>query len=200
MSKIKYTKNELKKQKDALKRFSRYLPTLELKRKQLQTEINRVRNNYQVVSDKESDMKNEIMSWVEVFGEEVGFTDIVKLDNIETDAASIAGVDIPVFKKANFTIKKYDIFRLPLWIDRAVEVFKEFLSLKKEREIIEQQINLLREELRTTTQRVNLFEKVKIPESRDNIRVINIFLGDEQTAGVVRGKIAKTKLVNKAAS
>jgi V/A-type H+-transporting ATPase subunit D len=31
MAKIKYTKNELKRQKDNLKRFTRYLPTLELK-------------------------------------------------------------------------------------------------------------------------------------------------------------------------
>jgi V/A-type H+-transporting ATPase subunit D len=36
---------------------------------------------------------------------------------------------------------------------------------------------------------------VKIPETRDNIRIIQIYLGDEQTAAVVRGKIAKKKLV-----
>ena len=49
------------------------------------------------------------------------------------------------------------------------------------------------EELRTTSQRVNLFEKVKIPECRENIRVIKIAIGDEQTAAVTRGKIAKSR-------
>ena len=39
MAKIKYTKNELKAQKENLKRFTRYLPTLELKKKQLLMEI-----------------------------------------------------------------------------------------------------------------------------------------------------------------
>jgi len=39
MAKIKLTKNELKKQKDALKMFKRYLPTLILKKQQLQAEI-----------------------------------------------------------------------------------------------------------------------------------------------------------------
>ena len=39
MAKIKLTKNELKVQKDALKMFRRYLPTLTLKKQQLQTEI-----------------------------------------------------------------------------------------------------------------------------------------------------------------
>ena len=39
MAKIKLTKNELKVQKDALKMYQRYLPTLTLKKQQLQSEI-----------------------------------------------------------------------------------------------------------------------------------------------------------------
>ena len=39
MAKIKLTKNELKVQKDALKMYRRYLPTLTLKKQQLQAEI-----------------------------------------------------------------------------------------------------------------------------------------------------------------
>ncbi|NQT28218.1 MAG: hypothetical protein HQ570_01315, partial [Candidatus Omnitrophica bacterium] len=39
-----------------------------------------------------------------------------------------------------------------------------------------------------------LFEKVKIPEARETIRVIQIHLGELQTAEVVRGKIAKAKI------
>ena len=37
--KIKHTKNELKAQRDALRRFERYLPTLQLKKQQLQLEV-----------------------------------------------------------------------------------------------------------------------------------------------------------------
>ena len=39
MAKIKLTKNEQKTQKDALKMYQRYLPTLTLKKQQLQSEI-----------------------------------------------------------------------------------------------------------------------------------------------------------------
>ena len=60
---------------------------------------------------------------------------------------------------------------------------------------LQERIDLLQKELRTTVQRVNLFEKVKIPEAKENIRVISIYLQDQQTAAVVRGKIAKRKLV-----
>jgi V/A-type H+-transporting ATPase subunit D len=65
------------------------------------------------------------------------------------------------------------------------------LSLKAERRVLELQHELVIAELRTTSQRVNLFEKVKIPECRENIRVIKIAIGDAQTAAVTRGKIAK---------
>ena len=57
---------------------------------------------------------------------------------------------------------------------------------------------LLEKELRSTSQRVNLFEKVKIPEAKENIRIIGVFLGDQQTAAVVRGKISKKKLMEAA--
>ena len=45
---------------------------------------------------------------------------------------------------------------------------------------------------------MNLFEKVKIPEAKENIRTINIFLGDQQTSGVARSKLAKGKSTAKA--
>ena len=35
---------------------------------------------------------------------------------------------------------------------------------------------------------------MKIPEAKENIRVIQVYLGDQQTASVVRGKISKKKL------
>ena len=41
-------------------------------------------------------------------------------------------------------------------------------------------------------------QRPEIPEAKENIRVIGVFLGDQQTAAVVRGKISKKKLVEAA--
>jgi V/A-type H+-transporting ATPase subunit D len=71
------------------------------------------------------------------------------------------------------------------------------VSLREEVKVLMRKEALLREELRTTTQRVNLFEKKLIPELKENIRKIKIFLGDEETAAVGRAKLAKGKLVGK---
>jgi V/A-type H+-transporting ATPase subunit D len=48
--------------------------------------------------------------------------------------------------------------------------------------------------LRITTQRVNLFEKVKIPGAKEAIRLIKIYIGDQMTNAVGRSKIAKNKI------
>jgi V/A-type H+-transporting ATPase subunit D len=60
------------------------------------------------------------------------------------------------------------------------------------------QLDMLNRELVKTTQRINLYEKVLIPQCKENIRRIKVYLGDQQTAAVCRAKIAKAKLVAKA--
>ena len=195
--KIKLTKNELKKQKDALKSFTRYLPTLMLKKQQLQLEIVKIQNAREELEKQIIDLEKNIFQWVDVFNEDAGLKDILTVKKIETDIGNIAGIDIPVFKGITFQEKEYDLFLTPLWLDYGLEAVKDKVRLKTQFDILDEQLRLVKEELRITTQRVNLFEKVKIPEAKENIRRIRIFLGDMQTAAVVTGKIAKTKIERK---
>jgi V/A-type H+-transporting ATPase subunit D len=204
LAKIKLTKNELKKQKDALKMYKRYLPTLQLKKQQLQTEIRGIESRARAVAAERDRQLAEFNAWVAVFGEEDAIHRpdggwIISAGTIRTATGNIAGVDIPLFKGADFVIDDYDLFSKPLWVDRALERLRGMLTLDLEIKVLEEQIARLEKELRTTTQRVNLFEKVKIPETASNIKKIGIYLGDQQTAQVVRGKMAKRK-VERAAS
>lgn len=201
MSKIKLTKNELKNQKDSLKMYKRYLPTLQLKKQQLQTEIRKVKEREEDVRVRKEALFNEFTSWIEVFGEKLPVWDnLICVKSIKTRQGNIAGVAIPFFDGAEFEINPYDLFATPLWVDKACVKMKELMMFDLEYSILEKQVSLLEYELRVTTQRVNLFEKVKIPETRENIKKITIYLGDQQTAAVVRGKISKNKLVKVAAS
>jgi V/A-type H+-transporting ATPase subunit D len=205
MPKIKLTKNELKKQRDALKMFERYLPTLQLKKLQLQTEIRSVEAKARELDAAREVLLAEIRAWIAVFGEEEEIrgpdgSALISVAKIRTGLGNIAGVEIPVFEGAEFTIRDYDLFAKPLWIDKAVDRIRARLLLDLEILVLREQIVRLASELRTTTQRVNLFEKVKIPETQENIRKIRISLGDQQTAQVVRGKIAKRKVVERSAA
>ncbi len=192
MAKIKLTKNELKKQKDGLKMYQRYLPTLMLKKQQLQAEIRVIETRIKELLQEKEAVDKSFKSWIGVFGETGIFTpDILTIDEIRTAEGNIAGVAIPVFKGADFTLAEYDLCSTPLWLDTAAERMKRVLLLDLEAQVLEEQRRRLDKELRTTTQRVNLFEKVKIPETKSNIKKIQVYLGDQQTAAVVRGKIAK---------
>ena len=195
MAKIKLTKNEQKAQKDALKMYQRYLPTLTLKKQQLQSEIRTIDARAKQVREQRKALEKEFQVWIGVFGEEDAFKpEMVSVRNIKKGVGNIAGVAIPVYEGADFSRGDYDLYVTPLWIDLAADRMEKALSLDLEANVLDEQVRLLSKELRTTTQRVNLFEKVKIPETKENIKKISVYLGDQQVTAVVRSKISKKKI------
>ena len=195
MAKIKLTKNELKVQKDALKMYQRYLPTLTLKKQQLQSEIRIIEAKAASVRQERENLEKGFSSWIAVFSEESAFPDgIITVSNIRKGSGNIAGVTIPTFEGADFSKGDYDLYETPLWVDIAANHMEKAMSLDLEVEVLDEQVRLLEKELLSTSQRVNLFEKVKIPETQANIKKISIYLADQQVSAVVRSKISKRKI------
>ena len=195
MAKIKLTKNELKVQKDALKMYQRYLPTLTLKKQQLQSEIRIIEAKAASVRQERESLEKGFSSWIAVFSEESAFPDgIITVSNIRKGTGNIAGVTIPTFEGAVFSRGDYDLYETPLWVDIAANHMEKAMSLDLEVEVLDEQVRLLEKELLSTSQRVNLFEKVKIPETQANIKKISIYMADQQVSAVVRSKISKRKI------
>ena len=177
MASVKLTKNELKAQKDLLKMYQRYLPTLTLKKQQLQMEIYAIRAQANAVRSAREALEQGFDEWIAVFSEREAFPQgAVSVRNIRVGEGNIAGVAIP------------------LWVDLAANHMEKALELDLKAQVLDEQVRLLDAELRATAQRVNLFEKVKIPETQENIRRISIYLADQQVNAVVRSKIAKRKI------
>ena len=195
MAKIKLTKNELKVQKDALKMYRRYLPTLTLKKQQLQSEIRTIEAKAKAVRKEREDLELGFKEWIAVFSEIDAFPKgIITVSNIRKGKGNIAGVDIPTFEGADFRRGDYDLYETPLWVDIAANHMEKAMSLDLEAEVLDEQVRLLEVELLATSQRVNLFEKVKIPETEENIKKISIYMADQQVSAVVRSKISKRKI------
>ena len=195
MAKIKLTKNELKVQKDALKMYRRYLPTLTLKKQQLQSEIRTIETKAKTVRKEREDLEFRFREWIAVFSETDAFPKgIITVSNIRKGKGNIAGVDIPTFEGADFKRGDYDLYETPLWVDIAANHMEKAMSLDLEAEVLDEQVRLLEIELLATSQRVNLFEKVKIPETEENIKKISIYMADQQVSAVVRSKISKRKI------
>lgn len=195
MAKIKLAKGELKRQRDYLRQYERYLPTLQLKKQQLQLEILHQHNLLEERLQSWETKKKSALVWAGLLAEpQIGLKNWIVPKKIDAGVKNIAGVDIPVFERVQFPLAEYDLFVMPLWVDAGIEYLGTIVSLQEEIKIIEKGIAILRQELRITNQRVNLFEKVKIPEAKEAIRVIKIYLGDQMTSAVGRSKIAKSKI------
>ncbi len=195
MAKIKFTKGELKKQRDALQQFEHYLPILQLKKQQLQIEIQHVHERLSLKVQEIDNLESEINDWANLLNESGDHVvRWIRPKDISKSLLNIAGVDIPIFEGMGFESMEYDLFLTPLWVDIAIEKIRQLVVLLEEEKIFKEQLGILEQELRITAQRVNLFEKVKIPECKENVRLIRIYLGDQQTNAVGRSKIAKLKI------
>lgn len=199
MAKLKHTKNELKAQRDALRRFNRYLPTLQLKKQQLQVEIRQIEARIEEKRAEERQIRQSMETWIQLLSEPFPLSDHVAVEAVRTSTGNIAGVNIPLLQEVVIRRTPPDLYDSPTWVDDALEAMARLLRLRAESDVLAEQQRLLSAELRTTSQRVNLFEKVKIPDCEENIRIIRIFLGDQQTADVARSKIAKRRSTEVAA-
>lgn len=196
MGKVKFTKTELKKQQDSLKQFKRFLPTLQLKKQQLQAEVRLSTDALNRNLAEQQQLIERLKNALEIFGDRVDMDyieSLVKVAKVHCGEANIAGITVPTFDKVEFAPLSWDLYDTDWFVDDAVQALKDAVSLREAYKILAEQHRLLQNELRTTSQRVNLFEKVKIPECKENIRKIRIMLGDLDTSAVARSKIAKKK-------
>jgi V/A-type H+-transporting ATPase subunit D len=195
-TKIKLTRPELKRFRDALARFERYLPMLKLKQQQLQMTLRDVQKKREEALADAEEAQKRVDQYRSLLSEHAGvnITKLAEPEKIETSMQNVAGVNVPVFKSVKFMAVAYSLFATPVWVDKTVQDQRDMRKHTARAEVLEEQYRLLSRELVKIIQRVNLFEKVKIPEAKEAIRVIRIKLGDEMTSAVGRGKIAKAKL------
>lgn len=199
MAEIKLTKNELRAQQIKLSQLEKYLPTLQLKKAMLQTEVNEVRSEILRLERAFEEARLVITQASGLFSERVGLdlTQAAAIETIEKVYENIAGVDIPIFENVVFAPFDYPLFSTPSWLDSAVQDLREMAIAKAKVLVAQEKKEALENELREVSIRVNLFEKNLIPKARQNIKKIKVFLGDQELAAVGQAKVAKAKIEEK---
>lgn len=193
--KIKKTRPELLKQRQQLTRFQRFLPTLVLKKQQIQSEILKVRTEAKKLDEQMAEIIAHSDEWLLLFSESMpgAVTRFVKVKSIKRGIRNIAGIDLPIVSEVEYAISDFSRLATPPWLDAGLDFVKSLMELREQVKILHEQEAILQQELRKVTQRVNLFEKVMIPDAKSNIKLIRIALAEEQTSAVCRSKIAKGK-------
>jgi V/A-type H+-transporting ATPase subunit D len=194
--KVKLTRPELKRYRDALARYERFLPMLKLKQQQLQLTLREVAQRCRAARQARDDVAASIGRYRSVLGDRAGL-DLeasARPSEVRTSTMNIAGVELPVFEDVVFPPIRYSLFGTPPWVDQVLQDLRERSRREAMLAVLLEEERLLQNELARIIQRVNLFEKIMVPQARDAIRRIRIKLGDEMTSAVGRGKIAKNKI------
>lgn len=194
---IKLTKNELRIQQTRLNQFQRYLPTLQLKKAMLQFEVSLALIEIQKLQNDAKAVLHRVEAFSPLLLEKVtvNIKEYAEVVHVKKQYENIAGVEIPTFKSIVFKEPEYFLFDTPVWTEGATRILRELVTAREKVSIAEEKKRALEKELREVSIRVNLFEKVLIPRSLENIKKIRIFLGDQQLSSVAQAKVAKRKIL-----
>lgn len=196
MAEFKLTKNELRAQQNRLQQLEKYLPTLQLKKAMLQSEVNEAR--LEIVKSEEA--FRQIRSQADRFSPllteklSIDIRESAKIVKVKRRYENIAGVEVPYFESIEFADFTYNLFDTPPWVDAATTGLRTLAEAQTRVKIAREKKAALEKELREVSIRVNLFEKILIPRSKNNIKKIRVFLGDQQLAAVSQAKVAKSKI------
>ncbi len=199
MAEVKLTKNELRAQQLKLVQLNRYLPTLQLKKAMLQAQVSEARIE---ILEKEkilADDREVVEQYTALLTEQtpLSFEDVATIEHIDKVYENVAGVEVPELKGVVFKKVSYSLLETPPWIDSVIGGLQSLVKAKVAVLIAEEKKAALEKELREVSIRVNLFEKILIPRSKSCIKVIKVFLGDQQLAAVSQAKVAKEKIIAK---
>jgi len=194
MARLPLNQTSLHSQSKRLAAYVKFLPSVDLKRRQLIAERNKaIRTLDERRRQLETVMERVAKELPMLTGGPEDLDSLMKVSGSEVIEENLMGVRLPVLKDVRFDRRPYALLARPHWIDRLVDFLVDAMELELQCQIDAERLRILEEAVRKSTQRFNLFDKVLIPRTRANIRQIQLFLSDQSTAAVVRAKIAKSR-------
>ena len=194
MTRLNLSKTQLAKEHANLAMYRRYLPSLDLKRQQLTAERNKTQARL-------ADIEAQVARCIEGIGGEIpmlankdiDLKGLATLKTIRIGERNVVGQRLPILVDIEVAVARYGYLARPQWVDLVAVRLKDVLRLRVEAQVTRRQVALLDAAATKVTQRVNLFDKVLIPHTKENIRRIDIALGDLERSAVANAKIAKRK-------
>jgi V/A-type H+-transporting ATPase subunit D len=196
--KFQFNKTALAQLKKELKVRQKALPTLKAKETALRLEVKKAKEELvaaQKVFGEHTDTMNKYGKLWEEFPNE-----ILQIKGVETSFKKIAGVKIPILENIDFVLTLDSFFGGAGWTAAGVKLLKESARLAIEIDVAKQRLSILEYARKKTTQKVNLYEKVQIPEYNEGILKIKRFMEDQENLEKSAQKILKGKLTQQEAA
>jgi V/A-type H+-transporting ATPase subunit D len=190
--KFQYNKTYLQQLGKGLKVRENALPTLVAKESALRLEVKKAREAVAEIETRLVDEYEAQRSTYRLWNE---FPEgLLTVKEVKVEIKKIAGVKTPVLQGVVFSVDRYSVFLQPAWVPSGIEALKQVARLKIESELAKKKVEILEYARKKTTQKVNLYEKVQIPEYQEAIRRIKRFMEDEDNLSKSSQKILKAKI------
>jgi V/A-type H+-transporting ATPase subunit D len=188
--KVQYNKTAIQQYQRQLSIREKALPTLKSKETALRVEVKKAGDNLgRLQEDLEKlykAMQGMMKLWVE-------FPDVLYVEDTDITVKNIAGVRIPILNDVHFGLHDFSQYNQRPWVPLGIERLKEIIRLKTEIVVNQKQFDILNYARKKTTQKVNLYEKVQIPDFRDAIRKVKRYLEDKENLEKAAQKIVKER-------
>ena len=195
--KFQYNKTALQNLRRQLSIREKALPTLKSKEAALRLEVRKITAEIDLLKEEYEMIVKENQNYNGFWTE---FPKIVKIRNIISEQKNIAGVRVAILNKIDFALEQISLFNMPSWIRLAISMFERLMTIQIRIEMTEARLNALAYARKKTTQKVNLYEKVQIPEYRMAIIKIKRYMEDEDNLSKSSQKIVKVRNRAKEAS
>jgi V/A-type H+-transporting ATPase subunit D len=193
--KLALNKSALQRERRKVALYRRYLPPLELKRQELLRRLSQAQAELAQLSRESEELLNYVRAELPMLANDrIDLSDLVQLTEIKLKTENALGVALPRLDQAVVKVRSYSPLARPHWVDEAVRCLKAMLELKVAYRVAERRAALLAQAVKRVTQRVNLLEKVLIPNASANIHRLQVYLEDLERAETLRAKLAKSKL------
>lgn len=189
---IKLNKVSLRTQKQKLAMYQRFLPALEARKQQFLMHLAIVRKEIAEQDVRMNDIMQEIATWSVLLGD-MGqlLRYFIEIREVKSSIRNVAGLKVPEFRGVDFSDPPYSYFATPPSFEEVVRQTRDAIECREAIRMLKEQEQVLFEGFRKTSQRINLYEQRLIPDCREAIRKIMVYLQDQQAAAVGVAKVAK---------
>ncbi len=192
MARLSLSKSTLTQLTRQLKTYQNFLPSLDLKRRQLLAEQEKARLALRELTHREEALRPMVEKQVPMLGyTHVDVRGIVRVSKTDVVEENVMGIRLPKLGGLEIKVCEYPFLGKPHWVDRVVQLLKQAIEIRINRRVMERRLELLASAAKVISQRVNLFEKVLIPKTEADVQRIRVYLSDSERASIVRAKIAK---------
>ena len=165
------------------------LPTLKSKEAALRTTVKKEKYTLADLDAEYNKLIEKLDNSIRLWGEFP--LSLFVLNQVEVDVKKIAGIKTPELNRLDYNIENFSRFNNPAWLSEGINILKGVTEMLTKIEIERKKIEILEYARKKTTQKVNLYEKVQIPQYSEAILKIKRYLEDVDNLEKAAQKLTK---------